>query len=158
MTTSEKISRVDEQSQSAGFVTLILAGQLCGVSVAEVRDILREQPIARVPLAPPDIAGSLNLRGRIVTAIDVRRRLQLAPSTAGIRPMAVVTEQAGELYALLVDQVCEVIWPNPRMFESTLATLPQIWGRYSAGLYRLEDALMIVLDVKRLISLSADMA
>lgn len=157
MTTTET-QKSAGQGQSAGFVTLVLAGQLCGVSVAEVRDILREQSIARVPLAPPDIAGSLNLRGRIVTAIDVRRRLRLPPLTTGIRPMAVVTEQAGDLYALLVDKVCEVIWPDPRMFESTLATLPHVWGRYSAGLYRLEDALMIVLDLNRLISLSADMA
>ena len=158
MTITETTQKADGQAKSAGFVTLVLAGQLCGVSVAEVRDILREQPIARVPLAPPDIAGSLNLRGRIVTAIDVRRRLQLPPLAAGVRSMAVVTEQAGELYALLVDQVCEVIWPDPRMFESALATLPPIWSRYSAGLYRLEDALMIVLDLNRLISLSADMA
>ncbi len=142
--------------QPAGFVTLVLAGQLCGVPVAEVRDILREQPIARVPLAPPDIAGSLNLRGRIVTALDLRRRLQLSPLTAGKKPMAVVTEQDGELYALLVDQVCEVIWPDPRLFERTPATLSSVWARYSAGLYRLENTLMIVLDLKRLVSLSAE--
>ena len=158
MTNAGTGARLDGQGRPAGFVTLVLAGQLCGVSVAEVRDILREQPIARVPLAPPDIAGSLNLRGRIVTAIDVRRRLQLPPLAAGVRPMAVVTEQEGELYALLVDQVCEVIWPEQTLFERTLATLSPVWGRHSAGLYRLEHALMIVLDLKRLVSLSVEPA
>ena len=61
------------------FVTLTVADQLCGVPVLAVRDILGEQAITRIPLAPPEIAGSLNLRGRIVTAIDLRRRLRLPP-------------------------------------------------------------------------------
>ena len=61
-------------------VTLTVADQLCGVPVLAVRDILGEQTITRIPLAPPEIAGSLNLRGRIVTAIDLRRRLQLPPA------------------------------------------------------------------------------
>ena len=60
------------------FVMLTVAGQACGVPVATVRDILGEQAITRIPLAPPEIAGSLNLRGRIVTAVDLRRRLNLA--------------------------------------------------------------------------------
>ena len=153
-----KLDRTDGPGQPAGYVTLVLAGQLCGVPVVGVRDILREQPIARVPLAPPDIAGNLNLRGRIVTAVDVRRRLQLPPLPNQTRSMAIVTEQEGELYALLVDQVCEVIWPDRRLFESRLATLSPVWSRYCTGLYRLENNLMIVLDLTRLVSLSAEMA
>ena len=73
--------------------------------VLGVRDILSEQTITRIPLAPPEIAGSLNLRGRIVTAIDLRRRLRPAAAPAGQPRMSVVAEQGGELYALLVDQV-----------------------------------------------------
>src|SRR5271155_4711212 len=90
-------------------VTLTVADQLCGVPVLGVRDILGEQVITRIPLAPPEIAGSLNLRGRIVTAIDLRRRLRLPPAPPGTPRMSVVAEQAGELYALLVDQVAEVL-------------------------------------------------
>src|ERR1700712_6117921 len=90
-------------------VTLTVGDQLCGVPVLAVRDILGEQVITRIPLAPPEIAGSLNLRGRIVTAIDLRRRLRLAPPPADTARMSVVTESSGELYALLVDQVSEVL-------------------------------------------------
>ena len=138
------------------FVTLSLAGQLYGVPVAAVRDVLRLPPIAPVPLAPPDIAGNLNLRGRIVTAIDLRCRLQLPAAPPGLRPMALVTENEGELYALLVDQVQEVLTPDRHCLDPTPPNLPAIWARYSAGLYRLENALMIVLDLPRLLALSSE--
>ena len=137
------------------YVTLNVAGQLCGVPVSAVRDVLRQQPISPVPLAPPDVAGNLNLRGRIVTAIDLRRRLQLPPAPPGSQPMAVVTENNGELYALLVDQVCEVLSPDSNRFEPNPQTLPAAWTNYSTGLFRLENALMIVLDLSRLLALSA---
>src|SRR5487761_2336584 len=106
------------------FVTLTLADQLCGVPVQSVRDILSEQVITRIPLAPPEGAGGLNLRGRIVTAIDLRRRLRLPPAPPGTRRMSVVTEQGGELYALLVDQVAEVISLPGAAFEPSPPTLP----------------------------------
>ncbi len=143
------------QPISTPFVTLTLAGQLCGVAVSAVRDVLRLQPVAPVPLAPPEIAGNLNLRGRIVTAIDLRCRLRL-PVAAGLHPMALVTENEGELYALLVDHVSEVLTPDPDCFEANPSTLPVLWARFSTGLYRLENALMIVLDLPRVLALSAE--
>src|SRR4051812_34042909 len=79
------------------FLTLTVAGQLCGVPVLAVRDVLGAQAITRIPLAPQEVAGSLNLRGRIVTAIDLRRRLGL-PTRAGGGAMSVVVERDGELY------------------------------------------------------------
>src|ERR1700759_3774723 len=85
------------------FVTLTVADQLCGVPVLGVRDILGEHKITRIPLAPVEIAGSLNLRGRIVTAIDLRERRRLPAAPAGQARMSVVAEQSGELYALVVD-------------------------------------------------------
>jgi purine-binding chemotaxis protein CheW len=136
------------------FVTLIVADQLCGIPVLGVRDILGEQVITRIPLAPPEIAGSLNLRGRIVTAVDLRRRLKLPPPPAGARRMSVVAEQGGELYALLVDQVSEVMSLKASAFERNPPTLPQIWAMFSVGVYRLEDRLLVVLDVGRLLALS----
>jgi purine-binding chemotaxis protein CheW len=138
------------------FVTLTVADQLCGIPVLSVRDILAEQTITRIPLAPPEIAGSLNLRGRIVTAIDLRRRLHLAPAPKGMERMSVVAEQGGELYALLVDQVSEVMSLPATAFERNPPTLPPSWAAYSAGIYRLRDRLMVVLDVARLLALSPE--
>ncbi len=134
------------------FVTLTLADQLCGVPVQGVRDILSEQAITRIPLAPPEIAGSLNLRGRIVTAIDLRRRLQLPPAPAGQPRMSVVAEQGGELYALLVDQVSEVMTLRANAFERNPPTLPPEWAAFSTGIFRLDGKLLVVLDVGRLLA------
>jgi purine-binding chemotaxis protein CheW len=134
------------------FVTLSVSGQLCGIPVLAVRDVLGEQSITRIPLAPPEVAGSLNLRGRIVTAIDLR----LPPTPAGTPRMSVVAEQGGELYALLVDQVSEVMTLRSDQFERTPPTLPATWAAYAHGIYRLQIGLLVVLDVTRLLALSPE--
>ena len=135
------------------FVTLTIGDQICGVPVLGVRDILSEQAITRIPLATPEIAGSLNLRGRIVTAIDVRLRLNLPPAPTGQARMSVVAEQNGELYALLVDQVSEVMTLHDSDFEQNPPTLPAIWSAHSKGVYRLDGELLVVLDVASLLAL-----
>jgi purine-binding chemotaxis protein CheW len=136
------------------FVTLILGGQLCGIAVLAVRDVLGEQMISSVPLAPREVAGSLNLRGRIVTAIDLRLRLGLPPAPPGARRMSVVVEDQSELYALLVDQVAEVISLQTSDLEQNPPTLPPPWADVSSGICRLEGQLLVALDVGRLLTLS----
>jgi purine-binding chemotaxis protein CheW len=126
------------------------------VPVLAVRDILGEQSITRIPLAPPEVAGSLNLRGRIVTAVDLRRRLRLPPSPPGTPRMSVVTDHGGELYALLVDQVREVMTLKSNQFEQTPPTLHGAWSSFSTGIYRLTGNLLVVLDVGRLLALAPD--
>ena len=137
-------------------VTLTVAGQLCGIPVLAVRDILGEQVITRIPLAPPEIAGSLNLRGRIVTAIDLRRRLRLPPAPDGQARMSVVAEQGGELYALLVDSVSEVLSLDASLFERNPPTLEKTWAQFSTGIFRLDGRLLAVLDVVRLLALPGE--
>jgi purine-binding chemotaxis protein CheW len=137
-------------------VTLTVGDQLCGIPVLAVRDILGEQIITRIPLAPPEIAGSLNLRGRIVTAIDLRRRLRLPPAAPGQARMSVVAEQGGELYALLVDQVAEVLSLDATLFERNPPTLEKSWAEFSTGIFRLDGRLLVVLDVSRLLALSGE--
>src|ERR1700742_4417726 len=127
--TAALLERTDKVAgEEQVYVTLTVAGQLCGIPVLGVRDILAEQTITRIPLAPAEIAGSLNLRGRIVTAIDLRRRLRLPPAPAGTPRMSVVAEQGGELYALLVDQVSEVMSLDGSMFERNPPTLERNWA------------------------------
>ena len=137
------------------YVTMLLADQLCGIPALAVRDILGPQPTTRIPLAPPEVAGSLNLRGRIVTAVDLRRRLRLPPRPDGEAGMAVVTEQGSDLYALLVDQVDAVITLRPGQVEATPPTLPAVWAAHCAGVARIDAGLMLLLDCDSLLALGA---
>lgn len=135
-------------------VTMSVGEQLCGIPVADVRDVLNSQAITRIPLAPPEIAGSLNLRGRIVTALDVRRRLNLSAAEPGVGRMSLVTEHEGDLYALLVDTVREVITLPAESLEGNPPTLPHVWARHSTGIFQLAGGLLVMLDVSRLLDLS----
>jgi purine-binding chemotaxis protein CheW len=152
------IGRSEMQSKGAGgpceLVTVTVGGQLFGIPVLQVQDVLGPQRITRIPLAPAEIAGSLNLRGRIVTAIDVRVRLGLAQTADAAGRMSVVVDHAGELYSLLVDQVGEVLTIELSACERNPGTLDAFWRDVSAGIYKLEGQLLVVLDVPRLLGLS----
>jgi purine-binding chemotaxis protein CheW len=135
------------------FVTLIVADQLFGIPIIQVQDILSPETIASIPLAPPEVKGSINLRGRIVTVIDVRVRLGLAKRDDDDRGMAVTVEHQHELYTLLVDRVGDVIGLGRDSYESNPGTLSPNWRKFANGIYRLEKELMVVLDVDRLLDI-----
>ncbi len=137
------------------FVTVTIADQLFGIPVMSVQDVLRPQRITRIPLAPPEVAGTLNLRGRIVTAIDVRRRLGIPPMENEAKSNCVVVDFNGELYSLSVDSVGEVLSLSIDTFEPSPPTLDPAWRSVSAGIYRLEEQLMVVLDVERFLDIGA---
>tara|TARA_R110000787_G_scaffold8843_9_gene30337 strand:+ start:97 stop:564 length:468 start_codon:yes stop_codon:yes gene_type:complete len=141
---SEEVTGV--MGETREFVTIMVGAQLCGIDVLKVRDILRPQKITKVPLASREVAGLLNLRGRIVTAINLRGRLGLEPDTSGGEGMSVVIERRGELYSLAVDSVGEVLRLSSDAFERNPATLDQVWRQYSQGVYRLKEGLLVVLD------------
>ncbi|MGQ9367627.1 chemotaxis protein CheW [Azospirillum sp. A39] len=134
------------------YVTMTIADQLFGIPVLQVQDVLGNQRITRIPLAPPEVAGSLNLRGRIVTAIDVRLRLNLPGRTKEKPGMSIVVDLRGELYSLMVDSVGEVLSLSNDDFERNPATLDPRWREVSTGIYRLNGQLMVVLDVPRLLN------
>jgi len=133
------------------FVTAIIGGQLFGLPIARVQDVFMPDKITRVPLASADVAGILNLRGRIVTAINMHCRLGLTRPEASGALMAIGIEFKGESYGLLIDSVGEVLklvaaerQPNPVNLDPALA-------RVSAGVYRLSSQLLVILDVDRLL-------
>lgn len=140
----------DTFGESEDFVTFTIADQLFGIPVLKVQDVLSAHNITRIPLAPPEIAGSLNLRGRIVTAMDVRLRLGLPPRERETS-MSIVAEHEGELYSLMVDAVGEVLALKSTEWERNPPTLDPKFREYSLGIYRLDGKLLVVLDVNRLL-------
>lgn len=139
-------------SDSVEFVTVTIAGQLLGIPILSVEDVLGPQKISQIPLAHPAVAGVLNLRGRIVTAIDVRRRLGLPPmESEGAGRMSVVVEHDGEPYSLLIDSVGDVLTVPASSHERNPATLDLRWAQISAGIYQLENELLVALEVGALL-------
>jgi purine-binding chemotaxis protein CheW len=141
-------------SEGSAFVTFVVDGQAFGVPVLTVQDILVPERIAPVPLAPSAVCGSLNLRGKIVTVVDVRSRLGLPAYAGELRQMGVTVEHQGESYALLVDRVGDVVTLAADRYEERPSTLDPLWRDLARGLYRRDDDLIVVLDVARLLTLN----
>jgi purine-binding chemotaxis protein CheW len=136
------------------FVTLKIADQLFGVEVTVIHEVFQPQGTSPVPLARPEIAGVLNLRGRIVTTVCARRRLGLPPrSEDAPPPMAIGIDRDGESYGVLVDSVEEVLKLPETAYEAAPANLDQRWSAVSQGVYRLDGRLLVALDVERLLDL-----
>ena len=135
------------------FVTFTVAGQMFGLPISRVQDVFRPSRITRVPLAGAEIAGVLNLRGRIVTAIDMRRRLETGRRDDGAPVMAIGIEARGESFGLLVDAVGEVLKLPDVEREANPINLGGKLAALSDGVHRLEGQLLVVLDVDRVLDL-----
>jgi len=147
-----------EDSDFTEFVTFTIAGQIFGLPIARVQDVFKPARITLVPLAGPEIAGVLNLRGRIVTAIDMRRRLEVKQQQAGNAAMAIGIEAKGESFGLLVDAVGEVLKLPEADREANPINLNRKLAALSAGVYRLDGQLLVVLDIDRVLDLRAQPA
>ncbi len=138
------------------FVTFRVGKQLFGVHVLKVRDILHLEKIAFIPLAPPQVAGSINLRGQIVTVVDVRVCLGLTTQSVRIEdneedsPIGVTIEKGSDLYTLLVDEIGDVMSVAEEQKEPVPNTIDDRWRGFATCVYRLEKELLIVLDSDQL--------
>lgn len=139
-------------NSSRDFLTIKIENQMFGIPVLQVQDVLGSHEVASIPLAPNEVAGALNLRGRIVTAINVRKRLGLNDGADRSHQMSVVVEHKNELYSLIIDEVGDVLSLSEDDYEPTPATLDEVWRIVSMGVYRLKDKLLIVLDVPKLLN------
>jgi purine-binding chemotaxis protein CheW len=142
-----------ESEQDIEYVTATIGGQLFGLPIARVQDVFVPDRIARVPLAPPEIAGLLNLRGRIVTTVDMRQRLGLPAAAPGGPHMAVGIEYRGESYGLLIDAVGEVLKLPAASREDNPVNLEPALVRISAGIHRLDGKLLVILDVDHVLDI-----
>ena len=137
------------------YVTAMIGGQLFGLPILHVQDVFKPERLTRVPLAPQEIAGVLNLRGRIVTLIDMRSRLGLGKRADDVPSMAIGVESRGESYGLLIDSVGEVLKLDDETREPNPINLDPRLARVSAGIHRLEGKLLMVVDVGRVLDIDS---
>jgi purine-binding chemotaxis protein CheW len=135
------------------FVTFTVAGQLFGLPIGQVQDVFKPTSVTPVPLAGAEIAGVLNLRGRIVTAIEMRCRLDAQPRDNSVEAMAIGIEAKGESFGLIVDSVGEVLKLADFELEPNPINLDRQLGVLSHGVYRLDDQLLVVLDIDEVLRL-----
>jgi len=134
---------------SQQFCTFHLDAYLFGVPVPQVQEVIRSQEMTRVPLAPEVVEGMINLRGQIVVAIDLRRRLELNERAAGELPINVVVCTADGAVSLLVDEIGEVIEVEQSSFEAPPETLRGAVRSMILGVHKLEGKLLQVLDTEK---------
>jgi purine-binding chemotaxis protein CheW len=143
------------EGQVAEYVTALIGGQLFGLPISRVQDVFMPERLTRVPLSSREIAGVLNLRGRIVTVVDMRARLGL-PKVVDGKPMAVGVDLRGESYGLLIDEIGEVLRLAEDSREENPVNLDPRMAKLAGGVHRLDGQLMVVLDVDRVLEIAPE--
>ncbi|MCK0207936.1 chemotaxis protein CheW [Starkeya koreensis] len=131
-------------------VTVRIGGQLFGLSIDAVNEVFSPEGVTRVPLAAPEIDGVLNLRGRIVTMIDMREMLKLRSEQPAV--MAVGIESVGDAFGLMIDDVGDVLILDDAERDPNPSNLDPHWARFVDGVYRLPSELLLLLDVERVLA------
>ncbi len=137
------------------YVTFKIGGQIFGASVSEIHDVFRPANMTPVPLSSSEIAGVLNLRGRIVTAINARSRLGLPPLSreqAREKELAIGVERDGESFGLIIDEIGEVVRLEEEDMQENPVNLDRVWASVSKGVYRLKNNLLVIMDIDRMLS------
>jgi purine-binding chemotaxis protein CheW len=138
----------------AKYCTFFVGDQFFGVEVERVQEIIRYQEMTRVPLAQKTIGGLLSLRGQIVVAIDLRERLAFPPRPDDALPMNVLVRSDGGVESLLVDEIGDVVEVDAEAFEPPPCTLQGIAREMVRGVYKLQEHLLLVLDVHQVVNLT----
>ncbi|HEY1951133.1 MAG TPA: chemotaxis protein CheW [Bryobacteraceae bacterium] len=134
---------------SGQYATFYVADLFFGVDVLRVQEVLQFQQMTRVPRAPDTVEGLINLRGQIVIAIDMRRRLGLPPRPADQTPMNMVVRTADGAVSLLVDEIGDVLDADPAAYERPPHNLDPAAREIICGIYKLPERLLLVLDAQR---------
>jgi purine-binding chemotaxis protein CheW len=137
---------------SRQLATFVLAGSHYAVDVRHVQEALRSQPRTAVPLAPAGVAGLVNLRGQVVLTVDLRVALGMPPLARDADPMMVVVQVGGEPVSLLVDEIGDVLDVDDDRFEAPPDTLAPGLRDLIVGAYKLDDRLLLALDVDRAVA------
>jgi purine-binding chemotaxis protein CheW len=130
------------------YATLRIGDMTCGVDALIVQEVLRHQQMTSVPLAPDEVSGLINLRGQVVTALDLRRRIGLPPRTEDQESMNLVVWTEEGVVSLLVDEIGDVVRVDENLLEPTPGTLDAQAAELVTGVYKLDGQLLLTLDVE----------
>lgn len=152
----QAVAKSDHPGTGQQYATFFVDGMFFGIEVLKVQEVLRYQAMTRVPLAPQIIEGLINLRGQIVTAIDMRRRLKLTPRGEEQHPMNVVVRSEEGAVSLLVDEIGDVIEVSPSCYEPPPVNLPAAQRTLVDGVYKLDTRLLLVLNTERALRIQTE--
>lgn len=152
----DRLATGDRSASGGQYSTFYVDGLLFGIAVLQVQEVFRYQEMTRVPLAPNVIEGLINLRGQIVTAIDMRRRLGLPARTSGQSPMNMVVRSEDGAVSLLVDEIGDVVETSESCYEPPPVNMPATQRALIDGVYKLDTELLLVLNTERALQIKAD--
>lgn len=145
----------EKASLRESYCTFRVDELLFGVAVLQVQEVIRTQPTTRVPLAPSVVHGLMNLRGQIVSALDLRQRLGLSPRPDNEKVMNVVIRSSDGPVSLLVDEIGEVVEVDKTRSEPPPETLQGEHRDLILGVYKLHDELLLIVDIDRVLRVAA---
>ncbi len=137
--------------------TFYVDGQLYGIDVVEVQEVVKHLPIIPVPLSEPYVRGLINLRGQVATALGLREMFRISPERVGFS-MNVILKQEGSLISLQVDEIGDVIELEKFAMESIPANIPDSIRGFMAGVYQIKEGLLCVIDLTKLITKESEAA
>jgi purine-binding chemotaxis protein CheW len=145
-------------TENTQYCTFYLGELFFGVKVEDVQEVFRYQEMTRVPLAPSVVRGLINLRGQIITAIDLRARLCMDELPEGQMPMNVVVRTKEGVVSLLVDEIADVLEVSEENFERPPDTIDEVTKELVHGVYKLDKKLLLILDTEKTVSMGGDLA
>ena len=143
-------------TENTQFCTFYLGDLFFGVKVEDVQEVFRYQEMTRVPLAPSVVRGLINLRGQIITAIDLRARLGMEELPEGQMPMNVVVRTNEGVVSLLVDEIADVLEVSEDHFERPPDTIDELTKELVHGVYKLENKLLLILETEKTVSMGSE--
>ncbi|MDQ6996899.1 MAG: chemotaxis protein CheW [Mariprofundus sp.] len=154
MSGSGGLVQVKKPQRSTELLTCRVGKQWLGLQVRQVREVVTPQPATQMPLAPDAVMGLINLRGRVITQLDVRKVIGLPERDVDDFRVAIVETMSGEDFGLVIDEVGEVIDLDAAMYEKTPKTLDRVWQDVSEGVLKQEERVLVLVNVERFIAMT----
>jgi len=150
------VSNGETNQRARQYATFYVSSLFFGIDVLNVQEVLRYQEMTKVPLAPDVIEGLINLRGQIVTAVDLRRRLNVKAGETGHAPMNIVVRSEEGAVSLMVDEISDVLEVDPASYEPPPDNLPPAQRELIEGVYKLDGRLLLILNTERVLEIQTN--